>query len=232
VGIRADALTTIEATFLTTRVISIIEFHSWIRSGISATSSHPVPGSNISSPTKAQCLLSNLAFVLRGNCLSSWYVGTFARRCKLILPVGGRWCRAHHLVDPVAHVVHPRPDSGVLRLGTPVAPRSGSVQNIGSAARSADERPATIPLASVGDFPRTVDALRAQHVIGDHPTAVGGAAVRVAHDVHLRLLQHVRGGPSRGEGPPPSDEALLTVSDVLSWQACYPNAFIQGRCID
>jgi hypothetical protein len=104
------------------------------------------------------------------------------------------------------------------------------MQDVGIIAGGADERPAAVPLTGVGGPPLVVRALRAQHVLGDRPaeTAVCSSTVCIAVDCHLRLLQRVRGGPSRREGTPPSDEALLTDRDVLSWQARHPNAIAQG----
>mmetsp|Transcript_27456 Transcript_27456/g.73235 ORF Transcript_27456/g.73235 Transcript_27456/m.73235 type:complete len:271 (+) Transcript_27456:357-1169(+) len=104
------------------------------------------------------------------------------------------------------------------------------MQNISITAGSTDERPAAVPLTGVGGFPFFVRAMRTQHVIRDRPTeiTVRSCAVCVAVDCHLRLLHCVRGGTSRGDGAPPGDEALLTDSDVLSWQACYTDAIVQG----
>eukprot|EP00959_Pyramimonas_sp_CCMP1952_P260469 5446427-Pyramimonas_sp.AAC.1 len=80
--------------------------------------------------------------------------------------------------------MHPR----ALLQRTHIAPRSAPMQDMGTAARRAHTRNSSVSLTRIGDVPSAVDALRAQHVDGNR-APVGGVAIRVADDGHLRPPQ-------------------------------------------
>merc|ERR1719356_708490 len=80
----------------------------------------------------------------------------------------------------------------------------------------ADQRAATVTLASIGDLAIGIASLRTQH--GRINVAAGVVvllvAIGVADDVHLRLLKNRRSAATRGKSPPACDPAARSCRHI------------------
>merc|ERR1719203_2042197 len=96
----------------------------------------------------------------------------------------------HIALNPAEHVVRASPDTRMDFLCATPSPRGRTV-DAPSAAGLAHQGAATVALAGIND-PLRIPPLCAEHVILDLiARIIAGHALRLAHHIDLRLLQHI-----------------------------------------